>query len=259
MCAGRDVSAPTLSATQTKSSWEAIRMEQHEATAPEQDADEHRGFVIGRLRGGTPKSIVVAELIDRGLERKWAEQIVEQFDIDAAQLAKQEQVTAAAFLLAVIAGALAATIGGALWGLVAGKMGRQFSPLACGVGVLCGFAVVLASGRRKGVPLQVIAAVASIIGIFIGKYCTFYFAFRDMLSEQAGPEAIVSVPLFSGALFQLFLENIRGVLSVFDIVWIPFALIAAWAIPSGAGIKPTRPGDAPPAADQETLRDPPMH
>jgi hypothetical protein len=219
-------------------------MEQPEATAPERDAYEHRAFIVGRLRGSTPKSIVVSELIGRGLERKWAEEIVDQFEADAAELDAQEKMTAPALLLAGIAALLVAVIAGFLWGLVAAKLDRQLSALACGVGVLCGGAVVFASGRRKGIPLQVIAAVATVLGILIAKYCAVYYVVTAMIAEEVGVDVAAVVPLFSGVMVRIFLDNILAVMSIFDSLYIPGAIVLALAIPLRAGIKPTQPGAA---------------
>jgi hypothetical protein len=205
-------------------------MEQPQATDPQEVAQQYRGFVIARLKAGASTQAVVSELSQRGVDATQARQLVATLDAQVVVVPEEEQVGGGSVMLGVVGAALAAVIGGLIWGLIAGKTGYEIGFLAWGIGVLSGFAVVIASGGKKGFPLQVIAVAASILGILIGKYFTFYFVLKDVISEQISAEAAAEVSLLSGATVNFFFENLSAMSSVWDILWVILAFGSAWAI-----------------------------
>jgi hypothetical protein len=114
--------------------------------------------------------------------------------------------------------------------------------MATAIGALSGYAVVKFAGGRKGLPLQVIAVVASLLGIAIGKYATFYHFFRQAAIETVGPEVASEITVLSPIVVETFFENFSLLLSGFDLLWVILAVAAAWRIPKSLGI--SVPGDA---------------
>jgi hypothetical protein len=154
--------------------------------------------------------------------------------------AEEEQVTAGSIMPALVGGGLAAVVGGVIWGLIIIATGYEIGFVAWAMGWLTGFAVVLFSKGRRGVPLQAIAVLASVLGILIGKYFTFYHYFHAALAKNYGEEAASNISILSGSVMQFFIENIGSMVGGFDILWVILAVITAWRIPKGMGIKVPR-------------------
>jgi len=110
--------------------------------------------------------------------------------------------------------------------------------------VLAGFGVVLGARRKHGAPLQVIAAIAALVGILFGKY----FAFVEVVNKQIGSD-VASV--FDGRTFSVFTENLGDVFTGFDLLWIVFAVYTAWRIPQGQGFGRWAPGRTRPPAPSD--------
>jgi len=122
--------------------------------------------------------------------------------------------------LALLAGLVAAIVGGIAWGLVVGWTDYEVGIAAWGVGALVGFAVAGAAGRRRGEDLQVAAVVFALLGILLGKYLAFAFVVREEFGGAIG--------LLSGDMFSLFRDSLREVFGLFDLLWAGLAVVTAW-------------------------------
>jgi hypothetical protein len=143
-----------------------------------------------------------------------------------------------AILPALFGGGLAAAVGGGIWALIVILTGYVIGYMALGIGLLCGYAVVLFSKGGKGVPLQVVAVLSSVLGIVIGKYGTFFHFLKKAVAKQHGEAVAANVSLFSEKVLQVFVYNIGSRLSGFDILWVLLAVITAWSIPKATAAKP---------------------
>lgn len=121
-----------------------------------------------------------------------------------------------------------------MWGLLTILTDREIGYAALGMGALCGYAVVFCTKGRKGLPLQVIAAAASVAGILVGKYITFWHFFNKALAEEYGKDA--SAGLFDLDTVSVFFQNIGDTLGGFDILWVILAVGVAWRIPKATEI-----------------------
>ncbi len=133
---------------------------------------------------------------------------------------------AGALLPAIAAGLVGALVGGIAWGLIAKISNYEVGFVAWGIGFIAGTAVVLATRGAKGPRLQVIAVVSALLGILLGKYLAFAFAVQDD-AKAAGD----SIGLVSGDMFSLFRDNLDVAFGFFDLLWVGFAVFAAWRIP----------------------------
>lgn len=80
-------------------------------------------------------------------------------------------------LLATIAGAVAALIGGIIWYIVAISAGMEIGYISLGLGYLVGFGVFLGAGKKRGHQLQIISALLTVAAIVvIEKFIFDYFA-----------------------------------------------------------------------------------
>ena len=196
-------------------------------------------FVLQEMKVGADKSTIVQKLVDMGVDRSDAISVVDTIYTETLKAANDQQFTSDAIIPAVIGGGLAALVGGGIWGMIVITTGYVIGFMAWGLGLLSGFAVVLFSRGRKGVPLQVIAVISSIFGIAIGKYFTFYYYFKKAIEKDQGIDVASNLSVFSEKIIQIFLSSIGSMLSGFDILWVIFALITAWRIPKGIGFKPS--------------------
>jgi hypothetical protein len=157
------------------------------------------------------------------------EQGPEAFEAPAAAPPTTRQLVNATF-----AALAAAIVGGIIWGLIVEATGSELGIAAIGIGVLTGLAVVAVTRGSAGVPLQVIAALAAAFGVLWGKYFAFVQVGRGVI-EESFPDSGITLPLFSGDTFQLFMDGFGELFSGWDIAWVGFAIYTAWRIPQGKG------------------------
>ncbi len=70
-------------------------------------------------------------------------------------------------LRAVIAGSIAAIVGGVVWYFVTIFTGMEIGYISLGLGYLIGYGVYIGSGKKRGHMLQVISAMIAVIAIII--------------------------------------------------------------------------------------------
>lgn len=194
-------------------------------------------FVIDQMKAGADKPSISQKLVDMGVDKDDAPQVVEKIHAQVLKAAEQEKVSAQSILGAVIGGSLAAVVGGYIWALIVTATGFEVGYMAWGIGLLAGFAVLFLSHGKRGVPLQLIAVLASVFGIVVGKYFIFFHYVKEAVAEKYGAAAASSLSVVSEKVVQLFAEKIDVMLSGFDILWVALAVVTAWRIPRGLGIK----------------------
>lgn len=208
-------------------------MEENKNVSEKEAMEKTYVFVIKQIKIGTDKSVISQKLVEMGIPKNDADKLVET----TIETAKKEEFTAKSVLPATIGGILASVISGVIWGFIVIATGYEVGYVAWGVGLLCGFAVVLFTKGKKGVPLQIIAVISSILGIIIGKYFTFFHYVKEDVIQKYGNETASGISMFSGIIIQSFFEGIGEMVGGYDIVWIILAVITAWRIPKGLGIK----------------------
>jgi hypothetical protein len=144
---------------------------------------------------------------------------------------EDDENTLGTLIPAVVGGGLAAIVGGVMWGLIVKLTGYEIGYVAWAVGVAAGFGVLLFAGGRRGPALQVIAVIASILGIFLGKYFSFFEALRKVATEDYGVEAASQISMLSTKTISFFVSQIASMSSPYDILWIILAVGSAWRIP----------------------------
>jgi hypothetical protein len=154
--------------------------------------------------------------------------------------AEAERFEPRALVPAVLAGIAAAVVGGIAWALIAVQVGYEIGFAAVGIGALAGFAVVLATRGRKGLPLQVTAVLASALGIALGKYFTYVWEGKKAVSDLLGEEAADEISVFDSESLRFFFEDADQIFGFYDLLWFAFAIYAAWRIPRPMGISVRR-------------------
>lgn len=222
-------------------------MDEHEQPPPEQaeqtpaEAREAAtAFVVEQMREGADEETIVVRLIERGVGKSEAREVVDAVYPQVMRAAEAELFEPRALVPAVLAALAAAVAGGIAWGLIVRTTEYEIGFAALGIGLLAGYAVVFATGGRKGRPLQAIAVASSFLGIVLGKYLAYVWVLQDAVREQFGDEAADSISVFDSEVMRIFLEDAGEVFGGFDLIWVAFAAYAAWRIPRPLGIRVRR-------------------
>jgi hypothetical protein len=153
-------------------------------------------FVVEQMKAGADEDAIVAMLQERGVERGEAQQLVGTVYPELMRAAEAEQYSSEALLPALAGGLVAAVVGGLGWGLIVILTDYEVGFVAWGIGLLAGFLVVRFAGGRKGAPLQVIAIVASLVGIVLGKYVAYVYLAKEAVREEFGEAAADTISYF---------------------------------------------------------------
>ena len=127
---------------------------------------------------------------------------------------------------AVVGGITGAIVGGGIWAVIALVTGFEVGYVALAVGWLAGMGTVIGSGGKKGVTLQGVAVVCSVLGLVLGKY----FAVAHAIKTHV--EGAADISYFDSRLIQIFTENFGEFLGAFDILWLVLALGIAYKLPA---------------------------
>ena len=136
--------------------------------------------------------------------------------------------------LAVLAGLVAAVVGGVIWGYVVKLSEYEVGIVAWGIGLLVGVAVAGVS-RARGPVLQAIAVGCALAGILLGKYLSYALIAQEDLDSIG-----IDIGLFSGDMWSFFREDLDFVFGWFDLLWIGLAVFTAWR-----ALQPDQPEPAP--------------
>jgi hypothetical protein len=177
---------------------------------------------VAALEDDADPEDVEASLIRRGLDREAAAGILAeahaQVTAARARVEARRRPLAAAFL----AGVPAALAGGALWGWIVASAGYRVGPLAWGIGLLAG-AAVLAAGKRRGHRAQLVAVGCAFVGLLLGKELAFALSLHDLTSGRVGVLSLEAQ--------KEFFTNLGSALGPGDVLPVVLALWGAWAMP----------------------------
>ncbi|WP_234414341.1 hypothetical protein [Paenibacillus sp. CAA11] len=134
------------------------------------------------------------------------------------------------YVLCILGALVAAIIGGFIWAGIAITTNYELGIIAWLIGGLTGFAVFFTSNKRASAATQLIAVIASLIGIILGKYFIFSYFLMDGFSGIADGEVI-----------RFFIEamqsNFSDMFGAMDIVFAVLAILTAWQLPRNMAAK----------------------
>lgn len=208
--------------------------------AQEESGEDAVALIAEQMQAGADEGTIVRMLEDRGVEPGRARDLVGTVYPELMRAAEAEQFSRQALLPAILGGLIAAVVGGIVWGLIVIVTDYEVGFVAWGIGFLAGFAVVRFAGGRKGLPLQAIAIVASLVGIVLGKYIAYVYFLKEFVREQIGEEAADDISYFDGDVISLFREDLGEVFGGYDLLWAGLAIVTAWQIARPSGLRPGR-------------------
>ncbi len=207
------------------------------ATLQDEAAKSVVNFIVQRMKTGASNTAIAAGLVAMGMDAGESSRVVDAVSTEVIRVARQQRPTGSAVLAGLIGGALAALIGGVAWGLIVARTDFEIGFMAWGLGLLAGFGVVLFARGKKGVALQTVAVATSVAGIGLGKYVLFTEILRRVVLERVGAEAAARVTVLSAKVLGVFLQSLSQILTPYDGLWVVLAVLTAWRIPKGLGIK----------------------
>lgn len=191
-------------------------------------------FTVAELNKGTDREALKQKLVGMGIEEQEAGKYITAVQQQLSQISQEEQMNGTEYLPGTIGGLVGGIIAGVLWGIITIATNREIGYVALGVGFLAGLGVLLATGKKKGLPLQIIACVSSVLGILVGKYWTFAVQFKELMLERYGQDAGKNIDYLSMETMQVFGTSMVSMLSGFDALWVVLAVVTAWGM-----LKPT--------------------
>lgn len=194
-------------------------------------------FVVHEMKAGNDKNTIVKKLVGMGMDEGIASNFIDNAHSAISKVAEQEQITSDSLIPAIFGGCIAAIVGGAIWGAIVIVTKYAIGFMAVGVGFLAGYGVVLFARGKRGIVLQIIAVLSSVLGIVVGHYFIFYYYLREGLVKEYGEAIKLGLSMFSVDTVQYFLENIISTMDGYDVLWFVLAIITAWKVPKGLGLK----------------------
>jgi hypothetical protein len=132
---------------------------------------------------------------------------------------------------ALLYGAIAGIVGGAIWFAIILVTDYQVGILAIGIGWLVGQAVVIGSGRKRGMKLQLLSVLLTLAAMVGAEYFIVREILVRLLTEEIGAAAAADIPLFLR--LDLAIDFVVSVVSEDPITLLfwALALYAAFRIP----------------------------
>jgi hypothetical protein len=124
-------------------------------------------------------------------------------------------------VLPIIGALLAAVVGGGIWALITVLTNYELGIIAWGIGAAAGYVVGYLANRQTTQVHQIIAVIGSLLGIVFGKYFTFTYTLSDDLAH-----------IFDNQAFTFFQNNFTEFFGGMDIIFVLFAVVTAWRMPS---------------------------
>ena len=162
-------------------------------------------------------------------------------------IVEEERPVAALLLPAVLAGLVAAIVGGVVWGLIVKWTDYEVGFVAWGIGFLVGVAIAAAARGARGLVLQVVAVLCALVGILVGKYLSFAWVLQEVAERET--QGFVEISVLSTDTVDLFLEELGTVFDWIDILWVGLAVYTAWR-----ALQPEEPEPAPAAEPEPPAR-----
>jgi hypothetical protein len=136
-----------------------------------------------------------------------------------------------------LAGTLAgALLGAAVWAAIAIATDYEIGYVAVLVGFLAGKGATLATGGAHGRSLQQVAVVGALFGLVAAKYVIFAHAGKQYFAEELGEV----IGYLDGRIASAFVESLREMTGLFDLLWIFIAVTAAWRVPASPTLNVAR-------------------
>lgn len=131
--------------------------------------------------------------------------------------------------LGLVGALLGGALGALVWAGITLSTEYEIGYVAVLVGFLAGKGASLLTGGGHGRLLQVLAVIGAVGGLVGAKYAMFSYGFVEYVQAEYGE----TLGWFDPEIVEAFPEALREMTNAFDILWIVFAVGAAWRVPAG--------------------------
>ncbi len=137
----------------------------------------------------------------------------------------------------IVGGLVGALVGAGLWAAVGILSDYVTSLLAILVGLIVGGGVLLGSGRRRGLPFQIIGGTMALLSIVIGKYLMFYHMDTQRAIEIYGQAVFDSsgVNVVTPEIVRFYIDNFGVFYQGMDLLFIGLAVFMGFMFPGKKG------------------------
>lgn len=194
-------------------------------------------FVVQQLKAGQDKMSIAGKLQSMGMDVIESRKLVDNIHGEMMRMAEAQKMTSGSLLSGAVGGILAAIVSGAIWALIVRLTEYEIGFMAWGLGVVVGAAVVMFARGRRGLGLQIVAVLASIFGIVVGKYLILVYLLHQMTLKEHGAHGAAAITYWSPKVMQFVFPRLLSFASPYDALWVILAVVTAWKIPQGLGIR----------------------
>lgn len=134
-----------------------------------------------------------------------------------------------------ILGGLAGILGGIIWFIITAATKTSFGIIAIGLGWLIGKAVSLGAGNKKGVQLQIMAALIMTAFLILSEYFIFLYLLGRQPDINMSVSGVLAQVLNGGMFFESLGWFVKSMISPIGLVIWGFGIYMAYIVP-----KPTK-------------------
>ena len=196
-------------------------------------------YILTCMKDGQDYSQIAKNLTEKDMppdEVKNMEENVKTVYTTYYERAQKEEFSASSIPGAFLLAAITAFLGAAVWAGVSVFGQVEIGILAWGLGYIIGMAVLQGAAGRKGVFLQMMAVIFSLLSIIGGKYMAFAYVAIGSVAKEHGAAVANKLGPLSFRVISSFVLSIPEIMSVYDGLWIFLAVASAWAILEPLGL-----------------------
>ncbi|MEM7283661.1 MAG: hypothetical protein AAF438_18755 [Pseudomonadota bacterium] len=188
-------------------------------------------LAVEEMAKGSDKFSIIDKLEEMGVDRTEAASMVESVYAKAKETVFDERASWNDVLRGSVGGLLVAVLGGALWAALTTLSDMEVTFVAWILGAACGYTVLKTSGGRRGVSIQVAAALCCVFGVLLAKYGAFFYSLKELFVTELGAASVVDMTMFSWAIIGIFFETLPAMVNPWMILWVSLSVATAWLIP----------------------------
>ena len=188
-------------------------------------------LVVEEMAMGSDKYSIIEQLETMGVDATEAASLVESVYGKAKEAVFDERASFSDVVQGALGGMLVAVLGGSIWAALTTITDVEVTFLSLLLGFACGFGVLKAARGRRGVAVQLAAAVCFLFGFLLAKYGSFFYSLKNLFIEELGAASVIDMTMFSTAILGIFFETLPAMINPWTLLWVSVSVATAWLIP----------------------------
>ncbi len=129
------------------------------------------------------------------------------------------------YLSTIIVAVIAAIASAIIWALIGILFNYELGIIAWAIGGIAGYAVGATAKEHLNAIHQIIAVIAALIGIVLGKYSAYAYSYGTFETRDS------IAAIFDPVNIEFFQSNLGLFFGGYDIIFVILAIITAWQVP----------------------------